>query len=187
MNLKKVISVFLFALSLLYTQSSFATMLNADIAEAARNGDISTVSKALHSGSVSINDADENGYTMLILSIYHDQEKMASYLLSQNADPNQSDNHGRTALMGAAFKGDLNSADILLGDKRTLINLQNPQGQTAAMYAALFGHIQFLQNLTAKGAKLDIQDKQGNSCMTLALQQGNSAIAEWIKKQAHNS
>ncbi|MBJ3816867.1 ankyrin repeat domain-containing protein [Shimwellia pseudoproteus] len=169
--------------ALLISTSAVAAM-DERLGEAARQGDLATI-KALAKSGVNLNESDDSGYTALILALYHDQPAVTRYLLAQGADPNRADNHGRTALMGAAFKGDTKAADILLADSRTQINLQNPQGQTAAMYAALFGHKVFLQHLVAKGARLDIKDAKGNTAASLAESQGNQELANWIKQQQH--
>jgi len=156
--------------------------LNPALIDSARNGDLNAIQTAVKQG-VNINDTDDNGYSLLILSIYHNQNNIAAYLLAHGANPNQTDNHGRTALMGAAFNGDLNAAAVLLQDPRTQINLQNDVGQTAAMFAALFGHKEFLQFLSEKGADLQIADKKGNTAASLAAAQGNQDLADWISSQ----
>uniref|UniRef100_A8G8P6 Ankyrin n=1 Tax=Serratia proteamaculans (strain 568) TaxID=399741 RepID=A8G8P6_SERP5 len=165
-----------------FSTPAFAA-LNVQLAEAARTGNLSAI-KAAHLDAAALNESDDDGYTMLILAVYHDQLPVARYLLEQGADPNQKDKHGRTALMGAAFKGDVEAADILLTDPRTEVNLQNDQGQTAVMYAALFGHMTFLKHLVAKGAKVDVRDRKGNTAASLAEGQGNHALAQWLIKQS---
>jgi len=51
------------------------------------------------------------------------------------------------------------------------------------MFAALFGHKEFLQFLSEKGADLQIADKKGNTAASLAAAQGNQDLADWISSQ----
>jgi ankyrin repeat protein len=153
--------------------------LSPQTIDAARNGEIKVIKAQIASG-LDVNAADAQGYTLLILAVYHGQYAMAEYLLSQGADPSALDNNGRSALMGAAFKGDIAGAKILFSDPRTNVNQQNNIGQTAAMYAALFGHKAFLEYLLEQGADFSLADAKGNSAATLAKQQGNTTLSDWI-------
>ncbi|TDN47441.1 ankyrin repeat domain-containing protein [Scandinavium goeteborgense] len=164
-----------------FAHSAIAS-LTPEVIDAARYGEVKIIKKAIASG-IDINETDSHGYTLLILATYHGQYTTVKYLLSQGADPSILDHHGRSALMGAAFKGDLNAAKIILKDPRANINQQNEVGQTAAMYAALFGHKAFLAYLLKQGANLSLSDKKGNSAATLAKQQGNTSLSEWITSQ----
>lgn len=159
--------------------SAFAE-LSDQATDAARNGNLSALQARVSLGE-QINDKDADGYSLLILAVYHHQLAATSWLLAHGADPNLSDIHGRTALMGAAFKGDVEEAKILLADRRTEINLQNDAGQTAAMYAALFGHQDFLEYLAQQGGDLHIQDRRGNTAESLAQSQGAEKIVAWIQ------
>ncbi|CAM4022867.1 ankyrin repeat domain-containing protein [Rahnella bruchi] len=167
---------------LLFIHSAMAK-LTPGVIDAARYGEVNILKKAVASG-FDINQTDDHGYTLLILATYHGQYDTAKYLLSQGADPSLLDNHGRSALMGAAYKGDINAAKVILSDPRTNINQQNEVGQTAAMYAALFGHKAFLTYMLKQGADLSLSDKQGNSAATLAKQQGNTSLSDWITSQS---
>ncbi|WP_202300537.1 ankyrin repeat domain-containing protein [Dryocola clanedunensis] len=177
-----IIARFVILALMLLSQPSVASISPAVI-DAARVGNLEVVKQSISSGA-NVNDTDSNGYSLLILATYHGQYSVARYLLAQGADPGLLDNHGRSALMGAAFKNDIGAARILLGNPRTDVNQQNPVGQTAAMYAALFGHKDFLTFLLSHGADLALNDKKGNTAASLAAAQGNQSLADWISTRS---
>jgi uncharacterized protein len=75
--------------------------------------------------------------------------------------------HGDTALRGTIFKGELAVARKLLNAKCNP-NQQNAAGQTAAMCAAPFGHIETLQSLKGQGADPKAEDIVGNTAESLS-------------------
>lgn len=174
----RILTILLLSLGMI-SSSAFAE-LSATETNAAREGDLLALKSTLTSDS-QINDKDADGYSLLILAVYHHQLATASWLLHKGADPNLTDNHGRTALMGAAFKGDIEAVKVLIEDHRTNINLQNHAGQTAAMYASLFGQQEILEYLVQQGADLNIKDNRGNTVESLAESQGADKIVAWVQ------
>ena len=69
--------------------------------------------------------------------------------------------------MGAIFKGELSIARRLLKTECSA-NQANRVGQTPAMYAALFGRVELLDELKARGADLKAKDIDGNTAEALA-------------------
>ncbi|MGL4725902.1 MAG: ankyrin repeat domain-containing protein [Scandinavium sp.] len=174
----RILMIFLVSLGL--TSASAFAELSTIETNAAREGNLEVLKAALTPGS-QINDKDDDGYSLLILAVYHHQITTADWLLHQGADPNLSDGHGRTALMGAAFKGDIDAVKVLVADPRTNVNLQNHAGQTAAMYASLFGQQDILEYLVQQGADLNIKDGRGNTVESLAESQGADKIVAWVQ------
>jgi hypothetical protein len=84
----------------------------------------------------------------------------------------------------AAIALGLRMAPMLLDDSRTSVNLRNGAGQTAAMFAALFGKQGVIEKLAARGADLTVADAAGQTAQKLALQQGNAALAQHIGELA---
>lgn len=144
--------------------------------DVARTGDLSLM-RDLLIRDVQVDARDDRGNTALILAAYHGKADLVDALLTAGADPNLVDARGNTALMGALFKGEAEVVRRLLRDPRTDVNLRNGAGQTAAMFAALFGRSDALEALVARGADLALADASGQTARSLALRQGNSALA----------
>ncbi|MBX9400896.1 ankyrin repeat domain-containing protein [Lysobacter sp. BMK333-48F3] len=157
----------------------------AGLFDAARAGDLERLRSALAEGA-STSARDDRGNTPLILAAYYGNAQAVEALLAAGADPNVGDGaRGNTALMGAIFKGDEDIARRLIAEPGTDVNAKNKAGQTAAMFAALFGRAAIIDALAARGADLQAADASGNSAETLARQQGNDELAERISRLAH--
>jgi ankyrin repeat protein len=141
--------------------------------DAAREGRADLLAGLIKSG-MAVDVRDSQGYTALILAAYDDQPAAVDLLLESGADPCATDLKGNTALMGVAFKNELEIATRLVG--RCDVNTRNHQGQTAVMMAALFGHADLVRLLAQHGADLSLTDASGNSAGGLARQQGNTAM-----------
>lgn len=157
------------------TQQQAATYL----LEASRAGRTDLVAALLNTGTP-IDATDASGHSALILAAYNGHLDTVDLLLRAGADPNIGDRRGNTALMGAIFKGEETIVLRLLEDRRTAVDTRNHAGQTAAMFAALFGRTQLIDRLAARGADLEAADAAGQTPQKLALQQGNAALAQHI-------
>lgn len=151
--------------------------------DAARSGDGELVSELLARG-VEIEASNERGFTALILAAYNGQPQLVEQLLAQGASPNTADRLGNTALMGALFRGDTAAARALLAAPQIEINQRNRAGQTAAMFAALFGRTELLLVLAERGADLAAIDAAGASVKSLAEQQGHTELLEALAQRA---
>ena len=144
--------------------------------DAARGGR-NDVIPALLAAGVDIEAADARGHTALILASYNGQADTTTLLLGHGARPDGDPAvRANTALMGVAFKGYTAIARTLI-DSGAEIDRRNGVGQTALMMAALFGQTEIVDLLLAAGADRDAVDDAGNSPRSLALAQGNSAMA----------
>lgn len=150
--------------------------------EAMRAGDTALVEELLRRG-IDIEATNERGFTALILATYNEQPELVRRLLAHGADPNRGDRAGNTALMGALFRGNEASAHLLLADPRIEIDRRNSAGQTAAMFAALFGRTALLLTLADRGADLDAVDTSGASVRSLAARQGHEALLAELEKR----
>ncbi len=151
--------------------------------DAARAGRSDLVADLLKAGA-KIDAVNAAGHSALILAAYNGKLDTVDVLLRAGADPNLGDKRGNTALMGAIFKGEEAIVLRLLDDSRTSVNLRNGAGQTAAMFAALFGKQGVIEKLAARGADLTVADAAGQTAQKLALQQGNTALAQHIGELA---
>lgn len=71
--------------------------------EAARRGDAPVLVGAVDQG-VSIDLADENGNTFIMLAAYHGNAVLVEQLASRGADLNRLNDRGQSPLAGAVFK-----------------------------------------------------------------------------------
>lgn len=181
--------LFALVLSLLaapvWAQASTTTLDAAKVQQylfdAARAGQSDLVADLLKAGAA-IDAANSAGHTALILAAYNGRLHTADALLKAGADPNLGDRRGNTALMGAIFKGEEALVQRLLADARTRVDTRNGAGQTAAMFAALFGKRSVIEQLAARGADFSLADAAGQTAQKLALQQGNSELAAYLQQ-----
>ena len=154
------------------------------LAAAVRAGDVDALRMALASG-VDVDARDARGSTLLILATYYGHEALVDVLLEAGASPNAADAaRGNTALMGAIFRGEDAVAHRLLADPRIDPDQRNHAGQTAAMFAALFGRTGMVAALAERGADFSVADAQGETAETLARKQGNEALADKLARHA---
>ncbi len=139
--------------------------------ESAREGDLKTL-QGLAQAGVSLDAADDRGYTALILSAYHGHLEAVQWLLGQAADPCRGDKRGNTALMGAAFKGHEDVVDLLLAQDCP-VDQPNLVGQTALMFSALAGN-QAASKLLGRGADRSHRDGMGRTAADWASTQGHA-------------
>ena len=151
--------------------------------EAARAGRTDLVSDLLKAGTP-VDAVDASGYSALILAAYNGRLDTVETLLRAGANPNLGDKRGNTALMGAIFKSEETIALRLIDDARTAVDTRNRAGQTAAMFAAIFGQQNLIDRLAARGADLGATDAAGQTPQGLAQQQGNSSLARHIAELA---
>jgi ankyrin repeat protein len=136
---------------------------------------------ALYQAHYPIDSQTSAGYTAVILSAYDSRPEALDYLLRIGADPCLSDRHGNTSLMGAIYKGNLAIARRLLA-ARCPIDQVNNAGETALSFAALFGRVELLPELIARGADPNHGDGRGNTPLAVVLQQGNTDSAMALRK-----
>ena len=84
-----------------------------ELLEAARNGDLIKVQKALENGA-NPNVKDKDGHTPLHLAAFTGHADVARLLLEHGADPNFKNNIGHTPLHIAAFTGHADVVRVLL-------------------------------------------------------------------------
>ena len=170
---------FVFITLFLFSSSAFATT-NIDIFDAAREGDVASITTYVKQGG-KVNLTNNSGYTPFILATYHGEDEAAAALLSAGADACALDEKGSNAYMGVAFKGYTHTAQWLQEHTTCDINHQNYAGQTALMMASLFGQEEIVELLLQNGADPGVVDDQGNTAESLAQGQGLTQILKIIR------
>jgi ankyrin repeat protein len=83
--------------------------------------------------------------------------------------------------MGALYKGELTIARRL-AKTRCPIDQMNNAGETALSFAALFGRLEILPELVARGADPNHVDARGDTSLMIARKQGNAEAAAALRK-----
>lgn len=99
--------------------------------------------------------------------------------------PTTENHYGLTQLYWAAYQGDLQKVQDLLGEGAD-INAGTEIGTTALMAAAQAGHLEVAQHLIDSGADIDAADARGNTALIVALLFGHSEIAIFLIQQGAN-
>lgn len=121
----------------------------------------------------------------LLLAISNGHSEIAEILLKRDANPNwtfvsKGDGDwawplvpGMTALMYAAYRGDMKTMELLLAKKPDM-NATDNSKQTALMYASHRGETGAIRLLVSKKADVNARDRDNRSAMWYAIYAGSS-------------
>ena len=136
---------------------------NKKLIDAAANGDVRKIKKALSHGA-EINAKDNGDWTKKIyLSIPKELK-------------------GLTALMNASAGGKT-AAVVFLLEKGANVNATNDNGQTALFGASAAGHSKVVRALLEHSADLEARDEFGNNALFYAYQSGDAETIDIIKAE----
>ena len=149
-------------------------LLHADtLQEAAKRGDITTISSLLNEGA-SPDAKDSDGVTALMYASESGHTDVVVLLLKQGANPNLRDSqYGMNALMLSAAEGHTNIVGLLLEAKSEVNAKDYNLGATALMGAAEYGHTAVIELLIYKGADVNAIDKRGFRALAQAATNGH--------------
>jgi len=88
---------------------------------------------------------------------------------------------GRTPLMHASFKGDLDRVITLL-DKGSDVNARDAGGDTALMFASMAGHFLIVKMLLAHGADPLLRARNGWTALTFAESRHQHEVASLLRR-----
>ncbi len=105
-------------------------------------------------------------------------------LLQENADPNERDASGNTALHRAATYGSIEIVRLLIDNKANL-DSRNKQGDTPLMVlippSYSTNRDTIVRLLLDRGASMDIKNNNGDTAMSLAVQRSRTQIVSMLK------
>ncbi|MBE0664414.1 MAG: ankyrin repeat domain-containing protein, partial [Candidatus Aminicenantes bacterium] len=173
----KHIKTFLFVLLLMLASWAWS----AEIHDAALKGDLAQAKELLAKDPSLLNAANDSGRTPLHLAAQRGHLELAAWLIRKGADVNGRDSSYQLApLHLAAWGGHLKTVRLLLKNGADL-QAREKDNETALYYAALSNNLQLAKFLVSKGLKIkDTESSAGNTPLSIALQQGNLAIAEYF-------
>ncbi|HEY6898047.1 MAG TPA: ankyrin repeat domain-containing protein [Rhodocyclaceae bacterium] len=185
-----------------------------ELMKSAEMGDTDAVMELIGKG-MDVNSTDRDGNTLLIIAARAGNGRLLEFLLGHRANTQKKNTFGDSALMFAAYRGDLPmvkqlltaGADInqpgwnalhyaayqgrdevakLLLAQGADPNRRAQNGQTALMLAAANGHAEVVKALLEAKAERSYKDPQGNSASDLAQKGGNTQIMELLASVAPN-
>jgi hypothetical protein len=111
---------------------------------------------------------------------------MVTDLLASGADVNSRDPQGLTALIVAAFGGNVEIASLLV-EKGAGVNARTNEGATPLMAAVQSGNKELVQLFLNKGADANAKDDQGLNAYQLASLKGAKDIAAVLKDKSSDT
>lgn len=131
-----------------------------------------------------LNAPDPQGQTALLLALYHDNPRMALWLLDQpGVDIEALNPWGENALMLAALRGQVAVVERLLALGATV---NRPEGWTPLHYAASSADPRSAALLLARGARLDAVAPNGNTPLMMAAFAGAIDVADALVVRGAN-
>lgn len=147
---------------------------------AALNGDLNIVKKAIQSG-LDINATDKDGHTALIFAAYNGHSKVVNYLIENGAFVNLANINNRTALMLASSGPFIETVEILLNADADPDIADNVENFTALMFAAAEGQLDVVKILINNGADKTLKDTDGDTAFDFAVENGHSEVVAFLK------
>ncbi|KAJ1113745.1 hypothetical protein NDU88_001987 [Pleurodeles waltl] len=154
---------------------------NTQLRDAVRNGDYTTVKRALNSKEqYDLEQEDSSGMTLVMFAAAGGHDDILRLLVKKGAKINSRQKNGTTALIHAAEKNFLTSAAILL-DAGAYVNIQQTNGETALMKACKRGNFDVVRLMIEAGADCNTLSKHQNSALHFAKQSNNVLVYELLK------
>lgn len=147
--------------------------------QSAYQGDLPKVQGLVAKG-VSVNTADMENRTPLILAAFNGRTGVVEFLLANGADVNAADKSGQTALIHACKRSFNETAALLLKNGADANFQTRKTGTTALMIAAVWDNVDLVRLLLDHGADADLTDFFGETAQALAQKKGNSAVVDLL-------
>ena len=139
-------------------------------------GNVDLLTEQLKLNPGLINFRNEQGETLLMLTVRHCRMPCLELLLRQQGImPDRASKYGRTPVMLAAYLGYLDFLGVLIARGNVDINKRDWLNWTALTCAAKNGHEHCLRLLLAqKGIQVNLQQNDGFTAVTLAVREGHA-------------
>lgn len=160
-------------------------MLAEELRKAGHGNDVEYVKALLKAGADPL-DKSKFGWTALMVAACYGSADIVDVLIAAESDVNAQDGNcgGQTVLMWATRSGQQSARKV----KALLKAGANIEGKTfsgewtALMSAVADDNLAVVELLLAKGASLDVRDKDGHGPLRRAKDRGNEKIAEILER-----
>jgi len=158
-----------------------------EIFETVQAGNLEKVKALLKADPNLLNSTRENGDTPLHFAAYAGHKDIVQYLLSKNAQIDQTNNGNATALIYAVYFGHKEVAEVLLAEGAEC-NSADFSGRTSLHYAASNDRLDIVQILIENGAEIDMRASgyYGRTALHLALQNDHIDVATYLIEKGAN-
>lgn len=150
--------------------------------EAAYLGEFDEVRRLVKNGaSIDVTDAERR--SPMMFASFNGHIAVVEYFLDAGAQIDNKDSNGRTALMYAS-SGDFSETVDLLVKRGAEVNVQGTlEGFTPLMTAAAEGLVEVVRVLLAAGANPDLVDKDGDTALSFARQNGHNEVVALLESE----
>jgi len=132
--------------------------------------------------NVPVDDADDSGWTPLIIASSAGHEEIVATLLRRDANPNKRNATGQTALHYAASRNRFNIAEMLISNNAEVDVADFTTLATPLHRAASKGNLKIVRLLTDNKCLLDSADIEGNTPLHLACEEERTEVAELLNQ-----
>jgi len=122
---------------------------------------------------IGFSSAEAGSFDAFFRAIKLDNDATVSSLIAVGFDPNSPSENLTPALIVAIESDATKTAKLLLHDPRTRVNVDNPQGESALMLAAIHNQVDIAELLIAQGAEVN---RPGWSPLHYAASKGHMAM-----------
>ncbi len=150
--------------------------------QAAHDGQLDEVERIVAAG-VDVDVADSDYRTPVMFAAFNGHSAVVAFLHEHGAVINTKDINGRTPLLYASSGPFPGTVDYLLKNGAEVDIQGTLEGFTALMTAAAEGQVDVVRVLLEHGADKDLEDKDGDTALSFARQNGHSEVIELLTGQ----
>jgi ankyrin repeat protein len=124
-----------------------------------------------------------NRKQLFVMAAQYRHGSIVKVMLVCGTDVDSQDEDGRTALMAASWRNDVQTVEVLL-NRNAQVDLKDKNGSTALMKATSPGRKTIARMLLNKGADVNIQDNYGLNALMWAVQNEDEEIISLLLKES---
>jgi len=132
--------------------------------------------------NVPVDDADDAGWTPLIIASSAGHDKIVGTLLRRDADPNKRNSTGHTALHYASSRSRFRIAEMLISRNAEVDVADFTTLATPLHRAASKGNVKIVNLLIQQKCDVNCVDIEGNTPLHLACEEERTEVAELLNK-----
>ncbi len=150
-----------------------------DLYSAIKHDDFELVKKLLIGNLSAVSIPDQDGWPPLILASIYSSKDLVKFLIDNNADINQKNIYGGTAIMHAALRNRIEIVRILLNAGANVHDADSNL-QYVIIWAVRSENIRIVKLIIEKGANVNVIDSDGKTPLDWA--ESNPEIQEYLIK-----